>query len=42
MAPGFIAFQHREDAEAFQNESEGRLLDFDEALVVWTERKVRR
>ena len=42
MAPGFIAFQRREDAETFQSESGGRLLDFDEALEVWTERKTRR
>ena len=42
MAPGFIAFQRREDAEKLQKSSGGRLLDFDEALQIWTERKVRR
>ena len=42
MAPGFIAFQRREDAEKLQKSSGGQLLDFHEALQTWTERKVRR
>jgi|WetSurSiteA1Bulk_404760.scaffolds.fasta_scaffold16800_1 copper chaperone NosL len=42
MAPGFIAFKQRTDAEKFQNESGGRVLSFEEALSVWTERKARR
>jgi hypothetical protein len=42
MAPGFIAFRQRTDAEKFQNESGGRVLRFEEALSVWTERKARR
>jgi copper chaperone NosL len=41
MAPGFIAFQQRTDAEAFQKESGGRVLSFDEALALWSERKAR-
>jgi hypothetical protein len=42
MAPGFIAFMHRPDAEKFQKQSGGRVLSFDEALSLWTERKARR
>ena len=42
MAPGFIAFQSRADAVKFQKESGGRVLTFEEALSVWTERKGRR
>jgi copper chaperone NosL len=42
MAPGFIAFKHRVDAEKFQKESGGRVLSFDEALSAWTDRKARR
>lgn len=42
MAPGFIAFQNRSDAEKFRNESGGKVLAPDEALSVWIERKVRR
>jgi len=41
MAPGFIAFRYRADAEKFQTESGGRVMSFDEALSAWTERKVR-
>jgi hypothetical protein len=39
MAPGFIAFQQRADAEKFQKESGGQVLSFDAALFRWTERK---
>lgn len=42
MAPGFIAFRQRVDAEKFQAESGGRVLTYSEALSLWTERKVRR
>jgi nitrous oxide reductase accessory protein NosL len=42
MAPGFIAFQSRTDAEKFQKESGGRILTFREALSIWAERKARR
>ena len=42
MAPGFIAFQHRADAEKFQKESGGQVMSFDEALSAWTERKMHR
>jgi hypothetical protein len=42
MAPGFIAFRLRADAEKFQKVSGGRVLSFGEALSVWTERKARR
>lgn len=41
MAPGFIAFRHRADAEKFQKESGGRVLSFYEALSAWTDRKAR-
>jgi copper chaperone NosL len=39
MAPGFIAFRFRLDAEKFQKESGGKVMSFDEALKAWTERK---
>ena len=39
MAPGFIAFQLRSDAEKFQKVSGGKVLTFDEALSAWSERK---
>ena len=39
MAPGFIAFRLRADAENFQKESGGRVLSFNEALSLWAERK---
>ena len=39
MAPGFIAFQRRADAEKFQKESGGQVLSFDAALSLWTERR---
>lgn len=42
MAPGFIAFRQRADAEKFRKESGGQVLTFDEAVSVWTERKARR
>jgi nitrous oxide reductase accessory protein NosL len=42
MAPGFIAFRLRTDAEKFQKESGGRVLSFSEALSLWTERKSNR
>jgi copper chaperone NosL len=41
MAPGFIAFRLRSDAEKFQKESGGQVLSFDEALSLWAERKAR-
>jgi copper chaperone NosL len=42
MAPGFIAFQKRADAEKFQKESGGRIMSFDESLSAWAERKANR
>jgi copper chaperone NosL len=42
MAPGFIAFQKRADAEVFQKESGGQVLSFDEALSLWSERRKAR
>jgi nitrous oxide reductase accessory protein NosL len=42
MAPGFIAFKLRTDAEEFQKESGGRVLSFSEALSLWAERKAKR
>jgi nitrous oxide reductase accessory protein NosL len=42
MAPGFIAFRQRADAEKFQKESGGQVMSFNEALSVWAERKTRR
>ncbi len=42
MAPGFIAFRQRADAERFQKESGGRALSFDEALSLWSERRKAR
>ncbi len=42
MAPGFIAFRQRADAEKFRKESGGQVLTFNEAVSVWTERKARR
>lgn len=42
MAPGFIAFKLRTDAEKFQKESGGLVLSFGEALSLWTERKANR
>ena len=39
MAPGFIAFRLRMDAEKFQQESGGKVMNFGEALSAWTERK---
>ena len=42
MAPGFIAFQMREDAEKLQKSSGGQVLDFDQSFRVWMERKARR
>ena len=40
MAPGFIAFQSLANAEGFQKESGGELMNFEEALSAWGERKV--
>lgn len=42
MAPGFIAFQQRADAEKFQKESGGQIMSFDESLSAWAERKARK
>jgi nitrous oxide reductase accessory protein NosL len=42
MAPGFIAFQKRADAEKFQKESGGRIMNYEESLSAWAERKARR
>ena len=42
MAPGFIAFRLRTDAEKFQKESGGRVLSFSEALTLWAGRKADR
>ena len=39
MAPGFIAFQLLSDAERFQKESGGKLMDYEKALSAWAERK---
>jgi hypothetical protein len=41
MAPGFIAFRQRADAEKFQKESGGQIMSFDESLSAWAERKAR-
>jgi nitrous oxide reductase accessory protein NosL len=41
MAPGFIAFQQKAEAENFRKNSGGLVLSFAEALSAWTERKVR-
>jgi hypothetical protein len=41
MAPGFIAFRQRADAEKFQTESGGQIMGFDESLSAWAERKAR-
>ena len=41
MAPGFIAFKQRADAEKFQKESGGQVLSFDKALSLMSERKAR-
>lgn len=42
MAPGFIAFEQRADAEQFRKEAGGRVMSFDEALSSWSERRKRR
>ncbi len=42
MAPGFIAFRKRADAEKFQRKFGGRVLNYQESLSVWAERKARR
>lgn len=42
MAPGFIAFQRRADAEAFQKESGGQIMTFNESSSRWAERKARQ
>ena len=42
MAPGFIAFEQRADAEKFQKEAGGRVMSFDESLSSWSERRKRR
>ena len=42
MAPGFIAFSKRADAEKFQAEFGGKVVTYTEALSLWTERKVHR
>ncbi len=39
MAPGFIAFRQRADAEKSQKESGGQIMSFDESLSAWAERK---
>lgn len=39
MAPGFIAFRLRADAEKFQAEFGGEVLNFEEALSAWTKRR---
>ncbi len=41
MAPGFIAFRQRSDAEKFRMESGGQIMSFDESLSAWAERKAR-
>ena len=41
MAPGFVAFRQRADAEKFQKESGGQIMSFDESLSAWAERKAR-
>ena len=41
MAPGFIAFRQRSDAEKFRMESGGQIISFDESLSAWAERKAR-
>ena len=42
MPPGFLAFERRAEAEKFQKQNGGRVLDFEEALSLWNERKARR
>jgi nitrous oxide reductase accessory protein NosL len=42
MAPGFIAFKQRADAEKFQKESGGQIMSYSEALSIWAERKANR
>jgi len=42
MAPGFIAFETKENADNFQKENGGKVLSFDESLAVWRERKTKR
>jgi copper chaperone NosL len=42
MAPGFIAFQKRSDAEKFQKESGGQIMSYQESLSAWSERKAHR
>jgi hypothetical protein len=39
MAPGFVAFRQRADAEKLQKESGGQIMGFNESLSAWAERK---
>lgn len=36
MAPGFIAFSKREDAEGFQQGFGGKVVSFEEAMEIWS------
>ena len=38
MAPGFIAFKRREDAEKFTNGFGGQVVTYEEALEIWGKR----
>jgi hypothetical protein len=41
MAPGFIAFLQRSDAEKFRKESGGQVLSFEDALSAWASQRTR-
>jgi nitrous oxide reductase accessory protein NosL len=38
MAPGFIAFKKKSDAEKFAKGFGGRVITYEEALEIWKER----
>jgi nitrous oxide reductase accessory protein NosL len=38
MAPGFIAFKRKEDAEKFAKGFGGQVVGYSEALEIWSKR----